>query len=90
MKKLLLLTLFLCSTAHAEKWFEMPNNAGGKIMLLTPKCSDTSEGRMVIATTTQGTNVNGCWWYFADMIHIVWKGGDTSSFNPKDFTLKER
>jgi hypothetical protein len=92
MKKFLLMFLLACSTAQAETWFEMPNKAGGKILLLTQKCS-SSEGRMVIATTPEGTNVNGCWYYFADMVHIVWKDAGesrTSTFDPKDFQMRER
>lgn len=89
MKKLILLFVFLCNFANAEQWFEMPNKAGGKIILLTEKCAGTNGGKMVIATTTDGTNVNGCWYYFAEMVHIVWKGGETSSFNPTDFSMKE-
>lgn len=92
MKKLLLILALMCAPAFAETWFEMPNKAGGKILLLTQKCSG-SEGRMIIATTPDGTNYNGCWYYFADMIHVVWLddlGGKTSTFDPKDFQKKER
>jgi hypothetical protein len=88
MKKLLTLLLLVCSTAYAEKWMEMPNEAGGKIILLAGECNN-SRGKMVIATTPSGTNINGCWYYFAEMIHIVWQGGKTSSFNPNDFVYKE-
>lgn len=92
MKKLLLALLLTCSTVQAETWFEMPNNAGGKILLLSQKCSG-SQGKMVIATTPQGMNANGCWFYFADMVHVVWSDGGeikTSTFDPKDFQMKER
>ena len=59
MKWLLLLTLW-CGAANAEEWMEMANQAGGKILLLNGKCSSKSgnEGRMVIATTPAGVNVN--------------------------------
>lgn len=89
MKKLILALCLFAGTAHADEWLEMPNNAGGKIILLNSKCSGKETARMVIATTPQGANVNGCWYYFADMIHIVWQGGQTSSFNPTDFTYKQ-
>jgi len=92
MKKFLLLLTLLCATAQAETWFEMPNKVGGKILLLSQKCSG-NEGKMVIATSPQGTNANGCWFYFADMVHIVWlDGGEikTSTFDPRDFQMKER
>jgi hypothetical protein len=88
MKKFILVLTLLCGTAHADKWLEMPNNAGGKILLLSSECK-TGRGHMVIATTPQGDSINGCWYYFADMVHVVWDGGKTSSFNPTDFTYKE-
>lgn len=90
MKKLALLAFFYCAFSYAaDKWLEMPNNAGGKIILLQSGCDNTGTGRLVIATTPQGKNVMGCWYYFADMIHVAWKTGDSSSFNPNDFVAKE-
>lgn len=92
MKKLILLGLLVCSVAQAETWFEMRNKAGGKILLLMEKCNG-SEGRMVIATSPSGTNYNGCWYYFAEMVHIVWTDGGnvrTSTFDPNDFQKRER
>lgn len=88
MKKLLIALMFVCGAANAEQWFEMPNKAGGKMVLLTTKCSDSESGRIVISTTPEGPNVSGCWWYFADMVNIVWKSGNTSSFEGTAFTLK--
>lgn len=91
MKKLLLLLFFYSAFSYAaDKWLEMPNNAGGKILLMMSPCDGSSNGKLVIATTPQGKNVMGCWYYFADMIHVAWKSGDTSSFNPNDFTLREK
>lgn len=89
MKKLLLSLMLIASSAHAERWFEMPNEAGGKIILTESKCI-SSEGKLVIATTPSGGNVQGCWYYFADMVHIVWQHGKTSSFNPSDFTPRQK
>jgi hypothetical protein len=89
MKKLLIALLMASSIAHAEQWLEMPNAAGGKILLLQATCSD-SKGRMVIATTPEGINVHGCWWYFADMVHVLWKNGESSSFPSQSFALKEK
>ena len=90
MKWVLLLALW-CGSAQAEEWMEMPNQAGGKILLLNGKCSSKSgnEGRVVIATTPAGSNVNGCWYFFAEMIHIVWDSGSTSSFALNDFSYRK-
>lgn len=91
MRQLALLATFYCAFSFAaDKWFEMPNNAGGKIILMMSPCGSSENGRLIIATTPQGKNVQGCWYYFADMIHVAWKTGDTSSFNPQDFTFKEK
>ena len=89
MKKLILILLLASSPAYADRWLEMPNSAGGKILLLTTLCGKTTSGKLVIATTPSGDNVEGCWYYFAEMIHVVWSTGRTSSFSPTDFTARE-
>jgi hypothetical protein len=90
MKKLILMLALVATAAQAETWLEMPNEAGGKIILMQDKCQGKNEGRFVIATTPKGDNVMGCWWYFSDMIHIVWNNGRTSSFEPSSFTAREK
>lgn len=93
MKKLIVgMALLLPLVAGAaEEWLEMRNQAGGKILLLSNKCDrkGSENARMVIATTPAGPNVHGCWYMFADMVHIVWEGGNTSSFETKDFDYKK-
>jgi hypothetical protein len=91
MRKVMLFVigLLICAAVYAEEWMEMPNQAGGKILLLNNKCKSGSEGRMVIATTPAGTNINGCWYFFAEMVHIVWEGGSTSSFPLNDFSYRK-
>ena len=90
MKKLLIAMLFVPMLAHAERWFEMRNNAGGKIILTEYKCETGDGGKMVISTTKDGTTIQGCWFFFTDMVHIRWDSGTISSFNPNEFTMKER
>jgi len=93
MKKLIVgMALLLPLVVAAEEWMELRNQAGGKILLLAHKCSlkGAELGRMVIATSPAGPNTNGCWYVLADMIHIVWEGGGTSSFDPKDFEYRKR
>jgi hypothetical protein len=84
-KKLLISLCLFIATAHAEEWFEMPNQAGGKMLLLTGKCIGKNGGNFVISTTTTGDTLNGCWYFFANMIHIVWEDGSKSSFSPASF-----
>lgn len=90
MKKIAFILLMICGMAFAEEWFEMPNEAGGKIILTNSKCESSESGKLVIATTPKGGNILGCWYYFTDMVHIVWKNGQTSSFQPTDFTAKKK
>jgi hypothetical protein len=93
MKKLIILLCLFIATAHAEEWFEMPNQAGGKMLLLTGKCTGKNGGSFVISTTSTGDTLNGCWYFFANMIHIIWEDGSRSSFNPSSFkyiNLNER
>jgi hypothetical protein len=93
MKKLIAgMVLLLPLVVAAEEWLEMRNQAGGKILLLSSKCErrGSENARMVISTTPAGPNIHGCWYVFADMVHIVWEGGNTSSFDPKDFEYRKR
>lgn len=90
MKKLMLSLLLVCSSGYAEEWLEAPNDAGGKILLLTTKCDHKYDGKMVISTSPRGNNSNGCWWFFADMIHVVWASGGTSSYSPDAFVARKR
>lgn len=89
MKKLILLLILVCGTAQAEQWFEAQNNSGGKILLLTTKCVD-SDGRMVISNSPSGEAKLGCWYYFAEMIHVIWKDGvvRNSTYDPNAFVVK--
>lgn len=85
MKKLIFCLLLLSGVCHAEEWLETPNEAGGKILFLNYLCPDTTTGRKVISSMRDGTTIHGCWYYFADMVHVVWtgQGGKTSAFDPK-------
>ena len=84
--------VILCQSVYAaDEWLELPNKAGGRIVLLTGKCvmRGAETGRMVIATTPSGANMHGCWYMFADLIHVVWEDRSTSSFSPDDFVYKK-
>jgi hypothetical protein len=38
-----------------------------------------------------GGTVHGCWYFFADMVHVVWvgQGGRTSAYDPKTLSYKK-
>lgn len=90
MKKVFLVALFpLLTYAASEVWLETSNTAGGKILLLQQKCA-RGEGKMVIASNPAGKNLHGCWYYFADMVHVVYEDGSTYSYELSTFTARER
>lgn len=88
MKKLLAITLMIPMLAHAERWLEMPNNAGGKIILTEYKCPDNDKGRLAIATKKDGKTAEGCWFYFTEMVHVVWNDGLRYTYDPNSFVAK--
>lgn len=89
MKKFLLL-LALAGAANAEEWMETQNSAGGKILFTQAQCD--GRGRMVISTIPDGDTVHGCWYYFSEMVHVIWTDsrirGKTSAFDPKTLAYK--
>jgi hypothetical protein len=91
MKKLIFCLLLVSSVCRAEEWMETINEAGGKILFLPALCTGSTTGRMVIATMRDGGTIHGCWYFFADMIHVVWIGqnGKTSAYDPKTLTYKQ-
>lgn len=90
MKKLIVCLLLVSGISHAEEWMETINEAGGKILFMNYLCPDSTTGRKVIATMRNGNTVHGCWYYFADMVHVVWtgQGGQTSAYDPKTLTYR--
>lgn len=90
MKKLLWSLVLVACSVQAEEWMETQNNAGGKILFTQAKCD--GRGRMVIATMPDGDTVHGCWYYFSEMVHVVWTDarvrGKTSAFDPKTLSYR--
>ena len=78
------------ATTTTDWWFETTNAAGGKILLLSFDCRKRDGGKVVISTSRAGDNLHGCWYFFADHVHIVWEGGKTSSFQSNDFEYKKQ
>jgi hypothetical protein len=90
MRKLFILLLLVCGLAHSEEWMETMNEAGGKILFFNTLCTESTVGKMVIASTRDGSTLHGCWYFFADMVHVVWigQGGKTSTYDPKTLTYR--
>lgn len=89
MKKLLIALMLVAAPAFAEEWFEMPNQAGGRILLFKDKCPD-GEGKVVFTTSPDGTSSRGCWYNRAEAVVIVWQSGEISSFDQTSFTYRKR
>ena len=91
MKKYILALMIVCPIVFAGEWLESGNKDGGKILLLSNKCSDKSDdtGRYVIASTASGKSISGCWYFFADMIHVVWVDGTTYSYRKEVFEYRK-
>lgn len=89
MKTILLALALITPLAHAEKWLELTNDAGGKMILLQTYCDNTNKGRLILTSTSAGESIRGCWWYFAGQVHVVYTDGTTYAYNPNAFSLKE-
>lgn len=89
MNKLLILLLVACSTAHAEKYFELKNKAGGKIVLHATQCHDKSRPslRLATASSPSGRTDFGCWGYFGGEVHIVFDDGERRAYSADVFTF---
>ena len=92
MKKLGIFLFFLCSFAIAEDWFERPNRANGKIVLLSGACTprpDATTMRRMYTTTDSGSTIWGCWNYWAGAVHVVYDDGQTYTYPPELFTFRQ-
>jgi len=92
MTRTLFALLLVAGIANAEEWLEAPNRLGGKILLLQSKCSSKPDetGRTVIGTGGTGKNIMGCWYYFSDMVHVVWYDGSIYSYPADIFVARSK
>lgn len=90
MKKLAFAAMLIPSLAYAEIWFEMNNNASGKIILSMEKCKSKSgeSGRVAITTSETSPTIFGCWYFAADMVHVFWDNKQAWSYPASDFKVK--
>lgn len=85
-----MLVALATSPVWAAEWLEVGNKDGGKILLLQDKCSDKKDeiGRLAITATAGGRSLTGCWYYSADMIHVVWADKTLYSYTKEIFTYR--
>lgn len=89
MKTLLMaLSLALASASvHAEKWMEVTNKSGGKMILTTTQCKDKPALRVMMSTAPNKPTLFGCWAYIAGQVHVVYDDGDRYTYDADSFTL---
>lgn len=88
MKKILIALLFTAASAQAAEWFETNNTGGGKIVLYTTKCEGKESGKVMLAFLPGGKTYRGCWWYFGDRVHVIYKDGSAYTYDPDGFVKK--
>lgn len=89
MKKLLIALLLVSPIVHAEKYFELRNKAGGKIVLHAVECYDKSKPslKLVTATAPSQKTIFGCWGYIGGEVHVVYDDGERRSYPADVFTF---
>ena len=75
------------SSAHAEKWMEVNNKSGGKLILTTEPCKDKPALRVMMSTAPNKPTLFGCWAYVAGQVHVVYDDGERYTYDPAAFTL---
>lgn len=92
MKKIIILFSLFTSLAHAgpNAIAEMPNKAGGKIILTESLCPNKTS-RIAYSTKPDFPTMTGCWSWDELFIHIRWDiDGNISSFPIEDSFTKVR
>lgn len=89
MKKLILLFVLLANPVLAEEWMETVNEAGGKIFFYSFRCAETGTGRQVISSRPTGSTIKGCWYYYSNMVHVIWESGNLSVFDPATLVYRK-
>jgi len=81
------LLVLSCQPAHARSW-ELPNEAGGKIVITTRPCPNAVAPDLLEAYSfaTGGRVVRGCWALIDGLVHIAWGYGVRRIFRVEDFT----
>jgi hypothetical protein len=90
MKKLLLVVLSILSlNAVAEIIGELPNKAGGKIVLLDRQCTTVQNTFVAFSYLPDNRSLIGCWTAAGDRVFIDWNG-DIRSYSINDFNFPKK
>ena len=80
MKKLLIALALIPTLTHAEALFELPNKAGGKIVLTDEYCRD-NQHKLAYSVMANYPTLLGCWTADNSFVHIGWYDGDLRSYS---------
>jgi hypothetical protein len=93
MKKLFVILTLLCSTALAkervERWYEMQNRDGSRVMLHTQK-KCTEAGFVAAYIAPNGKVTAGCWNLLTGMVYVEWDNGEIVAYEQTLFSRKEQ
>ena len=90
MKKLILCLLLANPIfSYAEEWMETLNEAGGKILFLSFKCAENGTGKQVLSSRPSGSTIKGCWYFYSNMVHVIWESGNVSIFDPQTLNYRK-
>jgi len=90
MKKLLLVVLSILSlNAVAEVIAELPNRAGGKIVLLDRPCASSPNTFVAFSYLNDNRSIIGCWTAAGDRVFVDWSG-DVRSYAISDFSFPKK
>jgi hypothetical protein len=67
-------------TAHADKWLEVQNKTGGKILLTSAECPGKASMRRMMSTAPNNPTMFGCWTMMAEIIHVVYDDGTAYTY----------
>ena len=90
MKKLLLVALSILSlNAVAEVIAEMPNRAGGEVVLLDRPCATAPNTFVAFSYMQDNRSIIGCWTAAGDRVFVDWSG-DVRSYPIVDFNFPKK
>jgi len=89
MKKLLAILLFASLPALADEWWEVPTQAGGKIVLTTQTADWCAKGFFIVyIETSKQDAVYGCWTTANDRIHVKFNDGNFKIYDKEGWVYR--
>ena len=91
MKRLAIALLIAPSLASAVT-YELPNQAGGKIVLEEYVCiakggKKYEHLKAMFAVNSSGKRISGCWYYSEGYVHVIYTDNTEYTYNANNFRL---